>query len=757
MRMKIDENSVQTIGAGPMTNSKMGIRDSDMHVIINILRSKMYSNPIRTIIQEVSSNARDAHRERDRNEGGDVWGKRPIKIKLPDRHDNSFYIQDFGVGVDPDRMENVFINYGASTKRGDNLETGGFGLGAKSPFSYTDQFGIVSVTPDESGNLILRQYAAIIDGHDGFVRLIEERPANSNEERGTKIVIPVKAQDFNDFRKWTIETCKYWGVRPVVVSKTDAVDWPKYDIDHEGKDKNWLIYKKSGGNSWGYSQNNEFNRPKAIVDGIPYPLDKASIEDSNDASLNSDINNLWGYPVLLKFSTGEVNLTANREELDYSDTDTPKMIRDRFKTIIGELQEKFGKDIKGCKNLMEANAKWNDIRSGYSSVVSSVKWNGITVTGHVFGTDNLADVSVFRRDASNNDGLGRSSGSAIDFHTKDMLIAYDYSDSAMASRSKVGHLFDTHPNLKTVFAVKFNSPSDIYDNHDIFKNKPSLKKKGTSKDLYDWWAKKYDVDKMAPINLDNSPRRRRKTCVSGGAGTGTPVVAIKEYNENSYNSRTRWTNCNEDLEDGNGTIVWLKSYTAYADSSFLKPISEYDLDAISKEIGIKLHSVMKRYADKVGDSWSTVEDALVKKYDEFKVKYDAITGIDCKKPLSQCNIISEAAVKTAFKKCKDKSEARTLFYKWDGMDSQAAEKKNLANKCNRIREILIKLDDKKYSKKYDELKLDDGNASVDYLTIFTKRYSMIFALPHWQIRQINTEGLTEYIEAMDVYLGDKYL
>ena len=751
MRLKIDENKVKTHGAGPMTNARMGIRHQDMHVIINILRSKMYSNPIRTIIQEVSSNARDAHRELGVND-------RPIRIKLPDRHDNSFFIQDFGVGVDPDRMENVFINYGASTKRDTDEQTGGFGLGAKSPFSYADQFGIVSVTPDEDGKLMLRQYAAILDGKDGFVRQIEERPAKANEERGTKIVIPVKAEDFNAFRKWTIETCKYWSVKPEVVSKTDKVEWPKYDVDHEGKDKNWLIYKKTN-NGWSYrSQDNEFNRPKAVVDGIPYPLDKSSIEDSNDYTLNSDINNLWNYPVLLKFETGEVNLTANREELDYSDKDTPVMIRKRFKVIIGELQEKFGKEIKNCKNLIEANVKWNEIKSGYSNLVRSVKWNGIDITGSPIGTQSVASLHVFQRDATNNDGLGKKSSSSIDFYNKNMIVAYDHSDSKMPSRAKIGYLFDQDPNLHTVFALKFKEVSEIYDNHDVFKAKPSLKKKGTPKDLWDWYSKKYHVDKMAPVDLDSTPRRKRKRVAggSGGAGTVTPVVAIKDYNSSAYTVRDHWSNGDEDLEKGKGTLLWLKGYDAYTDKNFDTCIGHMDLDYVEKDLGIELHAVIKRYAEKTGKGWITLEDRLVQEYDKFKKQYDSVKAIDCQKPMRDCSYMRDATIKSAFKVLPLSSVARTLYEKWEGMDSKANDKRTAANKCNGIRLILMKIDKDKYSKKYNELSLATSG-SKDYQDIFKSRYTMIFHIPNWQLRNMRPKDLVEYIEAMDKHLGNKHL
>ncbi len=752
MRLKLGENTVQTDG-GTMTNAKMGIRSQDMHVIINILRSKMYSNPIRTIIQEVGSNARDAHRE--------LGIDRPIRIKLPDRHDNSFYIQDFGVGIDPDRMENVFINYGASTKRDTDDQTGGFGLGAKSPFSYTDQFGIICVTPDADGNLVLRQYAAIIEGHDGYVRQVEERPAKADEERGTKIVIPVKDQDFAAFRKWTIETCKYWETRPEVVSKVDKITWPEHDVEYEAKDKTWLIYEKEA-HRYGYHHNNDsdFNSPKAIVDGIPYPLDKKSIEDSNDGDLNRDLNNLWGYPVLLKFKTGEVNLTANREELDYSDESTPVMIRKRFKGIITELQKKFGQDIKSCTNLIEANCRWNKLKKNYSNIVSSVKWNGIEVTGGSLGTNRTCTLTAFRRDSSVNDGISKGKAYQIDFSNENMLIAYDYGDSEGISRSKVGYLMDTHPNVSIIYVVKFSGPNNLHDGHDFFdKLKPAAvdakRKNGTAKEVWEWWRDKHKVDKMIPVDLDATPRRKRKKRVGGGGGkgSGTPVAAIKTFKPNAYSVRERWIPCDKELAD-KGYIVFLHKFDAWVDPAHRHAISDYDLSTVADKLGITIHGVLKRYSEKI-TGWTPLVDYMKEQYAEYKQKFAAINGIDCKQSRSECSELKNIDNLTkAIQQMPKGSKCRDFMDKWEAMTKQADERKIYMNTCNSLAEILRKIDPDN-AKKYPDVKTPKG--SKDYFDVFKKRYPMLFVTQHWSMRRITVPDLKDYLTAMDDFLGDKHL
>src|SRR5690606_32665198 len=95
---------------------------ADMSIVLNLL-TKLYHKPKQTLTQEYISNARDANRE--------VKSKRPIEITAPSRFMPTMTIRDFGPGLSPERINSVFLLYGASTKRQDNNQTGGFGIGAK--------------------------------------------------------------------------------------------------------------------------------------------------------------------------------------------------------------------------------------------------------------------------------------------------------------------------------------------------------------------------------------------------------------------------------------------------------------------------------------------------------------------------------------------------------------------------------------------------------------------------------------------------
>ena len=74
----------------------------DINIMITLL-TQLYNDLTRIIVQEYVANARDAHREIHKD---DV----PIDITLPTKFSNELAIRDYGPGISPDRMANVFVN-----------------------------------------------------------------------------------------------------------------------------------------------------------------------------------------------------------------------------------------------------------------------------------------------------------------------------------------------------------------------------------------------------------------------------------------------------------------------------------------------------------------------------------------------------------------------------------------------------------------------------------------------------------------------
>lgn len=106
---------------------------SDNAEFITMLSEGLYSDKYMAVIREVLCNANDAHINADVKEA--------IRISIKD---SRLSIRDFGKGINDAVIGPIYCVYGNSTKKNSKSETGGFGLGSKAPFAYTQHFKVIS-------------------------------------------------------------------------------------------------------------------------------------------------------------------------------------------------------------------------------------------------------------------------------------------------------------------------------------------------------------------------------------------------------------------------------------------------------------------------------------------------------------------------------------------------------------------------------------------------------------------------------------
>lgn len=163
----------------------------DIQKIIAIIRDTGYTNKIKSAVREVYSNAIDA------NAMTDSPYKVLVGLTLEDffsKHgQHQLYIRDFGPGLSHNDVCNVFAMYGVSTKEGAANQIGGFGIGAKSPFSYTDTFIVHSYYEGQHTT-----YCCYLDENSSaMLDILNQEP--SDAETGLCIQIPIRSNDYNDF------------------------------------------------------------------------------------------------------------------------------------------------------------------------------------------------------------------------------------------------------------------------------------------------------------------------------------------------------------------------------------------------------------------------------------------------------------------------------------------------------------------------------------------------------------------------------
>ncbi len=286
---------------------------ADMSIVINLL-TKLYGRPKQTITQEYISNARDANRE--------SGSKRPIEIDVPTHFNPILSIRDFGPSLSPERIENVFLLYGASTKRTDDNQAGGFGIGAKSAWAYVDSFTIVTFL-----NGIKRVYVAHKSNSNGNLDRISEE--KTTEPNGTLIQIPVKPADVKDFKRAVLRTVFFWAdAEKPILNNFDPADLVEYK-EHQEKTKindSFSLYRKLPSYVSGYN-----GISLLVIDGIPYEVKDGNLADALDKVYHRCRN----YKVF-NAKNGQFHIAPNREDL---------ITDDHNKNLLKAISSKTHKDI----------------------------------------------------------------------------------------------------------------------------------------------------------------------------------------------------------------------------------------------------------------------------------------------------------------------------------------------------------------------------------------------------------------------------
>lgn len=191
---QVNDHITHTVIGGAQT-IEFGISNSAE--FFNILSSTLYSDQILAVVREVLCNAWDAHIAADRK-------NTPVKVTFTD---DSLIVRDFGLGIPHDQIGPIYGTYGNSTKKNDGQQTGGFGLGCKAPFAYTDQFEVVS-----SHNGIRTIYAISKSSAQAMGKpSITAITSFPTQETGLQVTIPIKnSSDLDRFRS-LIEDIAYAG------------------------------------------------------------------------------------------------------------------------------------------------------------------------------------------------------------------------------------------------------------------------------------------------------------------------------------------------------------------------------------------------------------------------------------------------------------------------------------------------------------------------------------------------------------------
>jgi len=190
--MKLDQKPKKAIQRNMtgFATSSIGMSQAGASIASYFLRDKIYTNKELAVVREYVANAIDEHRKHKIN--------KKVLVTLPteDQRSPIFKVRDYAKGLSDENVRNIFGMYFESTKRDDNSQIGGFGIGSKAGHAYTDTFYVTSWFEG-----VKRSYSFIIDGDtsmgEGKIMLLSE--SKSNEPSGIEVSVPVRSEDVSKF------------------------------------------------------------------------------------------------------------------------------------------------------------------------------------------------------------------------------------------------------------------------------------------------------------------------------------------------------------------------------------------------------------------------------------------------------------------------------------------------------------------------------------------------------------------------------
>lgn len=315
------------------------ISESDMDKLWDLLQDP-YKNSIGAVVREYVSNSFDSHAEAKfikensiediKNEYSiyreysddyikalkrqlQLFDDEAVKVSISKDNTGWFWAtEDFGVGLSPERVKDVFCNYLKSTKEDTNNLIGAFGIGSKSGLSYTD---IVFIRT-RYNNV---EYSYMLRKGEKSPRLEKISEEITGKRNGTEIKIYIKNHKKYSWSNEEPEIHRFEEECRKQLAYFDNV----YFSDKVGIRNDYKIIE---GEHWKMSSNgNPFTGLHMCLGKVAYPIDWDSL-----GARSLEI------PIALKFEIGELDIIQTREDVKYTPR-TKQAIIEKIKALQKEL------------------------------------------------------------------------------------------------------------------------------------------------------------------------------------------------------------------------------------------------------------------------------------------------------------------------------------------------------------------------------------------------------------------------------------
>ena len=331
--------------------------DVDSTVHLMSLLTDLYSDPEAACVREYSTNADDSHK--------DAGTSRPIEVTTPTSLSSYLRIKDYGLGMNAQTIEDVYSQYGRSTKRTQTNTNGSMGIGGKCALAYTNQFSVVGIRDG------IKTHVSVSRDTDGcgVMEIVDE--SITDEPNGVEIVIPAKK--YNNFAAKAQALFRFWPKGTVLLNGVD----PSLELK-AFSDRIFIVEDSSS-----------YDSDHIVMGNVAYPANDGLSGGSSIHAYNKKS------PTLVAFVTmngsDEIVFTPSREGLNYTQqtTNVIESLRAEYRAkVISDIQS----EMVGAKSFSEAYIVYRRLAGIYADhLLQGVTYAGISMpNGYIYipNTDN---------------------------------------------------------------------------------------------------------------------------------------------------------------------------------------------------------------------------------------------------------------------------------------------------------------------------------------------------------------------------------
>lgn len=260
--------------------------------------------------------------------------EKPFKVHLPDSWEPEFYVEDFGIGLSPEDIEQIYTSYFTSTKTESNELIGGLGLGSKTPFAYTDTFTVRS----RKDGIECTYNAYICETGEPTISLMAKH--ETEEPNGVKVSLPVNSNDFWQFQSDAQKIYSWFRVKPEL--NFDITPTVSESVVEVVDTKGYYIHSAQ---AW----DNDF--VVAVMGNVAYRVNGVTRQfgEQLDKGEKAFLGNNGIY---VKFSIGDLDVAASRETISF-DPETTKVFLERIKDCVTDFTSSTQNKIDQCETFID--------------------------------------------------------------------------------------------------------------------------------------------------------------------------------------------------------------------------------------------------------------------------------------------------------------------------------------------------------------------------------------------------------------------